>query len=146
MSGRRISQVDESTGEVVGSFVAVIRPKQKSSFQRHFTMNQDALMILVQNLKGEELRVFMMLLSELDYENYIQIQQTDIASKLDMQKQNVNRSIKRLLEIGVINEGPKIGRSRTYNLNASFGWKGTVTNHRKALKNGLCVIDGGLSR
>lgn len=146
MTGQRFSQFNESTGEVVGGFVAVIRPKQKSSFQRHFTMNQDALMILAQTLKGEELRVLMVLLSDLDYENYIQVQQTDIAQKLDMQKQNVNRAIKRLIEIEVINEGPKVGRSKTYNLNASFGWKGTVTNHRKALKNGLCVIDGGLSR
>ena len=33
---RRITQVDQTTGEELGGFVAVIRPKQKSSFQRHF--------------------------------------------------------------------------------------------------------------
>lgn len=146
MTGKRISQVDLSTGEVVGSFVAVIRPKQKSSFERHFTMNQDALMILAKNLKGEELRVLMVLLSELDYENYIQVPQMDIVEKLGMQRSNVSRSIKVLLDIGVILLGPKIGRSFSYRLNPQFGWKGTVTNHRKALKNGLCVIEGGLSR
>ncbi|PHL63237.1 hypothetical protein BMR52_20520, partial [Escherichia coli] len=42
---QRITQINDQ-GEIVGGFVAVIRPKQKSSFQRHFTMNQDALKIL----------------------------------------------------------------------------------------------------
>ncbi|MGK3681345.1 plasmid recombination protein, partial [Escherichia coli] len=41
---QRITQINDQ-GEIVGGFVAVIRPKQKSSFQRHFTMNQDALKI-----------------------------------------------------------------------------------------------------
>ncbi|MGK3681339.1 hypothetical protein ACSLOD_27975, partial [Escherichia coli] len=41
-----------------------------------------------------------------------------------------------LLDVGVIFEGPKVGRSKTYRLNEQFGWKGTVSNHKKALKNG----------
>ena len=48
-----------------------------------------------------------------------------------------------LLDVGVIFEGPKVGRSKTYRLNEQFGWKGTVTNHKKALKNGFSVIQGG---
>ncbi|EIT2341618.1 hypothetical protein L1O22_004870, partial [Salmonella enterica] len=50
---------------------------------------------------------------------------------------------KNLIEFGIILEGPKIGRSKTYRLNPQFGWKGTVSNHKKALKNGLSVIQGG---
>lgn len=145
MAEKRFAQIDESTGEVVGGFVAVIRPKQKSSFERHFTMNQDALSILAKELNGEELRVLLILLGSLDYENYIQIPQMDIVEALGMQKPNVSRAIKKLLEIGVILIGPKIGRSHSYRLNPKFGWKGTVTNHKRALKNGLCVIDGGLA-
>ncbi|EBJ1927858.1 hypothetical protein DP473_24880, partial [Salmonella enterica] len=58
-------------------------------------------------------------------------------------KTNVSRSIKGLINLGVIIEGPKIGRSKSYRLNPQFGWKGTVSNHKKALKNGLSVIQGG---
>lgn len=140
---KRFTQVDTSTGEEVGSFVAVIRPKQKSAFQRHFTMNQDALKILAKTLTGEQFKVLMILLADLDYENYIQVAQADIAESLDMQKTNVSRSVKVLLDLGVLLLGPKVGRSHSYRLNPQFGWKGTVSNHKKALKNGLSVIQGG---
>ncbi|KTJ55974.1 hypothetical protein ASU80_24880 [Enterobacter hormaechei subsp. xiangfangensis] len=140
---RKVTQVDLETGEDLGGFVAVIRPKQKSAFERHFTMNQAALELLAKTLTGEQFKVLMMLLASLDYENFIQVAQADIAEKLEMQKTNVSRSIKGLIDLGVIIEGPKIGRSKSYRLNPQFGWKGTVSNHKKALKNGLSVIQGG---
>lgn len=140
---KRIAQIDLDTGEELGGFVAVVRPKQKSSFQRHFTMNQAALITIANELNHDQMRVLMALLADLDYENFIQIAQIDVANALKMQKTHVSRAIKNLLEFGIILEGPKIGRSKTYRLNPQFGWKGTVTNHKKALKNGLSVINGG---
>ena len=140
---RRVTQVDIDTGEDLGGFVAVIRPKNKSSFQRHFTMYQAALLTIANELNHDQMRVLMALLADLDYENYIQVAQIDIAEALNMQKTHVSRAIKNLLEFGIVIEGPKIGRSKTYRLNPQFGWKGTVTNHKKALKNGLSVINGG---
>ncbi|EJY0535616.1 hypothetical protein OE853_004837 [Salmonella enterica] len=140
---RRVTQVDAETGVELGGFVAVIRPKQKSSFERHFTMNQAALKIIATELNHEQTKVLMMLLADLDYENYIQVAQIDIAESLTMKKSAVSRAIRHLLEFGIILEGPKIGRSKTYRLNPQFGWKGTVSNHKKALKNGLSVIQGG---
>ena len=82
---QRITQINDQ-GEIVGGFVAVIRPKQKSSFQRHFTMNQDALKILAKELTGEQFKVLMLMLADLDYENFIQIAQADIADALEMQR------------------------------------------------------------
>lgn len=140
---RRVTQIDLDTGEDLGGFVAVIRPKNKSSFQRHFTMNQAALLTIANELNHDQMRVLMALLADLDYENYIQVAQMDIAEALNMQKTNVSRAIKNLLEFGVVIEGPKIGRSKTYRLNPQFGWKGTVSNHKKALKHGLSIINGG---
>ena len=64
---QRITQINDH-GEIVGGFVAVIRPKQKSAFQRHFTMNQDALRILAKELTGEQFKVLMLMLADLDYE------------------------------------------------------------------------------
>ena len=142
---RRVTQLDLETGEDLGGFVAVIRPKRKSSFQRHFTMNQAALLTIANELNHDQMRVLMALLADLDYENYIQVAQIDIAEALNMQKTHVSRAVKNLLEFGIVIEGPKIGRSKTYRLNPQFGWKGTVTNHKKALKNGLTVINGGRS-
>jgi predicted transcriptional regulator len=142
---RRVTQIDLETGEDLGGFVAVVRPKQKSSFQRHFTMNQAALITIANELNHDQMRVLMALLADLDYENYIQVAQIDIANALRMQKTHVSRAVKNLLEFGIILEGPKIGRSKTYRLNPQFGWKGTINNHKKALTNGLSVIQGGLA-
>ena len=106
-------------------------------------MNQAALEIIATELSHEQTKVLMILLSDLDYENYIQVAQVDIAQKLKMQKTNVSRAMKNLMMMEIILEGPKIGRSKTYRLNPQFGWKGSVTNHKKALRNGLSVIQGG---
>ena len=142
---RRVTQIDLDTGEDLGGFVAVIRPKSKSSFERHFTMNQAALLTIANELNHDQMRVLMALLADLDYENYIQVAQVDIATALNMQKTHVSRAVKNLLEFGIVIEGPKIGRSKTYRLNPQFGWKGTVTNHKKALSHGLKIINGGKS-
>ncbi|MBY7467791.1 hypothetical protein K7A18_10620, partial [Escherichia fergusonii] len=90
---QRITQINDQ-GEIVGGFVAVIRPKQKPSFQRHFTMNQDALKILAKELTGEQFKVLMLMLADLDYENFIQIAQADIADALEMQKSHVCRAVR----------------------------------------------------
>ena len=63
------------------------------------------------------------LLEVLDYENLIQVNQAEIARDLGMQRQNVQRSIKRLMELGVILEGVKIGVSRSYRLNQASAGK-----------------------
>lgn len=144
MSGtKRFKQVDPSTGEEIDGFVAVIRPRQKSSFQRHITMNQDTMITMANDLNHEQFRVMFVLLADLDYENYIQIAQVDIAEALGMQRPHVSRAIKNLVLKGILIEGRKVGRSKTYRLNPNYGWKGTITNHDKALKNGLTIIDGG---
>lgn len=104
---RKVTQVDLETGEDLGGFVAVIRPKQKSSFERHFTMNQAALKIIATELNHEQTKVLMMLLADLDYENYIQVAQINIAESLAMKKSAVSRAIRHLLEFGIILEGAK---------------------------------------
>ena len=131
---KNIGQFDLNTGERIEGYIAVLQPKTKNGFTRHFTMNQDALDILADNLRGSEFRVLMKLLKWLDYENLIQIQQNEIAEELKMEKQNVNRSINKLIEVGILLKGPKIGKSCSYRLNPNFGWKGKAKNHRRALE------------
>ena len=73
-------------------------------------MNQAALITIANELNHDQMRVLMALLAELDYENYIQVAQMDIAEALTMQKTNVSRAVKNLIDFGIILEGPKIGR------------------------------------
>ena len=81
------------------------------------------------------------MLARLDYENLIQVNQAEVSEQVGMNRHNVNRSIKKLIELGVILEGVKIGISRSYRLNPNFGWKGSAKGHREeALHEHLKVI------
>ena len=47
------------------------------------------------------------MLARLDYENLIQVNQAEVAEQVGMNRHNVNRSIKKLIELGVVLEGVK---------------------------------------
>ena len=140
---KRLIQIDHDTGEVVvDGFVAYVVPKRKNGFQQGWlAMAQNGVEILAQSdLGANDFKVLMKLLSVLDYENLIQVSQADIARELDMHRQHVQRSIKRLIQLGIILEGVKIGISRSYRLNPSFGWKGSAKGHREALHEHLKIV------
>lgn len=133
--GRRLQQFDPSTGEVVDGYIAVIVPKRRNAFGDWHAMAQAAWeMIATADLGKEDFRVMAALMARLDFENLIQVPQSEVALKLGMQRQNVNRSIKRLIDLELILEGPKVGRSKTFRLNPSLGWKGSAKGHHQALK------------
>ena len=131
---KNITQVDSDTGEVIEGSLVWVPKKRVSPYERHFTMNQEGLLFLAKELNGEQFRVLMVILSELDYENFIHIVQADLTKKIDMDKGSFSKNLKKLVNIHLIIEGPKVGRSKTYRLNPEFGWKGSVRNHKQALK------------
>lgn len=147
---RRLHQVDVNTGEVMeDGYVAVLFPKRENGFgRRWFAMAQDALGSLMKLRRVEDFRTLMAMLKRLDYENLIQANQSEIARELEMDPAQVNRAVKRLVDLGALVEGPRIGVSRSYRLNPSFGWKGSARNHRQALQDrmraaGVSVVKGG---
>ena len=135
---KKIGFFDKESGEYCESYVAVIQPKRRNGFDGGWAaMAQTALDFLADNRKslGEEgFAVFAKLIGQMSHENFIQVNQTELGKELGMQRQNVQRAIKRLMALGVMLEGPKVGRCRTYRLNPHVGWKGSAANHKKALK------------
>ena len=129
---RHMQQIDQQTGEVIEGFVAYVVPKRKNGFQKGWmAMAQEAMMMLAQsNLTGNDMKVMWAMLARLDYENLIQVNQAEVAEQVGMNRHNVNRSIKKLIELGVVLEGVKIGISRSYRLNPNFGWKGSAKGQR----------------
>lgn len=89
----------------------------------NFGIKQDMLDILATNLKGSDFRVLMKLLKHLNYKNFTQIEQIEIGEALAMRKQNVNRAINRLIKVGILLKGPRVGKSCTYRLNSHFSIK-----------------------
>ena len=104
---RHMQQIDHQTGEVVEGFVAYVVPKRKNGFQKGWmAMAQEAMMMLAQsNLTGNDMKVMWAMLARLDYENLIQVNQAEVSEQVGMNRHNVNRSIKKLIELGVILEG-----------------------------------------
>jgi DNA-binding transcriptional ArsR family regulator len=130
MKRRNIASVDQDTGEVLDGVVVYCGVKQ-NPYSTGWVMNsQEALELLAtdKDLKGETYRVLLLLLSRLDFENWIQVTQNEISEKLETKKPNVSRAISVLEEKGIILRGPKVGRSYAFRLNPYYGWKGKVKN------------------
>ena len=130
MRRKKIASVDQFTGEVLEGVVVYCGVK-RNPYSTGWIMNsQQALEVLAtdKDLTGENYRVLLLLLSRLDFENWIQVTQAEISKKLNMKKQNVSRAISILESKEIIFRGPKVGRTYSFRLNPDFGWKGKVTN------------------
>lgn len=142
---------DVRTGEVQEGTLLWVPKKARSQFGRDwFQMAQDTLKVLNQHRKTlgmEGMAVFNALLSRLDFENFIQVSQTEIAAELQMRPSNVSRAIKKLIEHGFLKTGPKVGKSHTFQLHPELAWKGKSQNHfgarEKARQANWTIIDGG---
>lgn len=89
---------------------------------------QDGFEFLAKSkLNGEALKVLLMLMGRMDYENIIRISQKEIGDVLGMQKQNVGRAMKALRESGFLANAD----FRAVKLNSDIGWKGTVQSLRE---------------
>jgi hypothetical protein len=85
-------------------------------------------------LDGTTFRVLHKLIAILDMDNLIAINQSDLASQMGLQKQNLGRAIKKLLAEEILIEGAKLGQHKSYRLNAYYGWKGSTESHNAALE------------
>ena len=120
---RQLGQVDLETGELLKGVTVWVKIKRSPYVNGFFMANQEALLTLAQDkeITGECYRVLFVLLTELDYENYIYIPQKEIGKKLGIRPQNVHRAVKVLLQKGIL-----LSNERGYRLNHNYGWKGNV--------------------
>lgn len=155
MAVKRTDFVDCETGEILAGSVAMLVPQRiPNGFQEGwFSMSQAQLKVFIEHRKElglEGFSVLMALLQKLDFQNMILVSQSELGRELGMHRQNVNAAIKKLVAMGAIIEGPKAGQNRTYQLDPSFGWKGSGKEHQKALRTsekakakGFSVVNGG---
>lgn len=141
MPNKRIDIMDGDTGQIELEGLLVWTPRKTRSIfskQGYCTMSQEAAEWLAeQNLSGEAYRVIWKLLAYLDMENWININQSEMAESMGLRKQNFSRTMKTLVEKQIILEGPKVGRQKTYRLNPYIGWKGSNESHVTALSDHL---------
>ncbi len=138
MPTMRMGSVDLSTGEIMKGTTIWVGPKIRSPYGSRFYMsNQDALKAIAKDpeITGQILRIFLYLCSRLDFENYLQVPQIEIAQKLKIGPTRVSEAIALLLRKSIIMQGPKVNSSSVFRLAPHYGWKGKVTNLHKARAN-----------
>jgi biotin operon repressor len=104
---------------------------------------QDMLGKAVKELNNKELKVFNYMLSIMDFENWINVPQKEIAKEIGIHKVDVSRAIKGLKEKGYI-EIIKKGRENYYRIRPEVAWKGTEREHLKILRKNNPLIDEAL--
>lgn len=144
---KQIEQVDLETGEVMQGCMVWI-PQRPKLTERWFMAFQDAFEELAKDreITSEPRRVLDYLFSKLDFENFIQQSQQDIARALGMHKSQVSEAVKLLVRKQIVLEGPKVGRSKCYRLNPNYGWKGKVKGLQEYRREQLQVIQGGKAK
>lgn len=131
MSTRRLGTVDLDTGELIEGINVWCPTGKKNGFQllygwRYCIMAQDAMTMIAadKEITGATLKVFVYMAGRLDFENYIRIQQTEIAEALHMYKPDVSKAVKLLEGKNILLRGPKVGQSYSWRMNPNFGYKG----------------------
>ncbi len=124
----------EETGEIKQYIITPAKPKKAPKGDWVMMFQEGARSIAKMNLKGESMRVYMILLSKLDYENWLRFRQKDIADELDMKTPNVSRAMKELVDNGIIIRGPKVSNAYAYRLDPSFAFRGKDVNISKVRK------------
>lgn len=122
---------DKNTGEVFDDKVPMLVSRRRTAFtgiygDRFMIVAQEALVKIASDpeMTMEPTKVFMYLFSKLDFDNYIQVPQVQIAKDLRMKASNVSTAIKKLEKKGILLQGPKHGRSKFWRLNPEYGYKG----------------------
>ncbi len=138
------TMADKRTGEILdsknGCFMYIpFRDKLKEDWFMAFS---EAFKSLAKDrdLRGEPRSILDYLFSILSFENFIAIEQSHISKDLNIDKANVSKSIKILIDKGILEKGPKIGKTWSYKLNPFYAWKGSVKNLQDARKKHLKVV------
>lgn len=91
-------------------------------------------------LTQTEYRVRDYLMGTIGLGNYVYVNQAEVARELNVHRISVVNAIKRLIELGILIQGPKSGRSNTYMVNPAFCFSGGLGNgiqkRKEAIENG----------
>lgn len=125
-----IDRISSARNEEI--FVYFGRKKIKN--ERWIMAFQDRLIDIAKDTEIDPVdkNLLMYFFGKLDWENYLQVTQDEIAKDLKMRQPNVARSIKALINRGYI-EKRKIGRNNVYRISKDFVWKGKVSLRSKVV-------------
>ncbi len=99
----------------------------KNAHTRVFS--EEALGLAVdRDFSGTDLRVFLALIGNLDYENILNISQQELQQQLSISQADISKSIKKLISKGYLQIVDKIGRRNIYMVNPNVAFKSRAKN------------------
>jgi len=153
-----ITYYDKDTGEILASVdpeELVKKLEWKDKRKRSKAINefyggkvmifQEILKKAPKELTEGELRVFNYMLGVMDFENWINIPQKQIAKEIGIHPVTVSKIVKQLAEKGYI-EIYKKGRENYYRIRPEVAWKGTEREHLKVLRRNNPLLDEALKK
>lgn len=85
-------------------------------------------------LTQTEYRVRDMLLGSIGLGNWAIVNQSEIARQIRVHRSDVSKAILKLIELGIVIRGDKIGRNSQYMINPAFCFKGRIEEGQKYVK------------
>jgi len=153
-----ITFYDKEVGEVLASVdpeelvkILAWRDKRKRSkvineiYGRKVMVFQKILERASKELTEGELRVFNYMLGVMDFENWINIPQKQIAKEIGIHPKTISRIVNSLAGKGYI-EIYKKGRENYYRIRPEVAWKGTEREHLKILRNNNPILNEVLKK
>lgn len=131
---RERTYIDSQTGEMF-DLVAVPRSTSNHIGGAFVMLTQAAVLDVAKrtDLTDGDLRLLLALLGRLNWENWLMLDITELATEIGRGRDKTSKGIKRLVDAGVLHRGPKAGRSWTYRLDPELGWKGHPAARPKAI-------------
>lgn len=132
--------IDHQTGEIIPLTILQTRAKEVYDFQEHgkdwMAMTLRAAEILSTVRIGEQAqRVMWALIARVEFENRIAVPQAELAEKLNMSRQEISAAMKKLVELGAIEQTGQIGTMKVWRINPAWAWRGKAKSHKEAMKN-----------
>jgi predicted transcriptional regulator len=72
-------------------------------------------------LDGVDLRVFLYLSARVGFQEFVHVAQVELAATLGRRKEHISRSIRKLMERGLIVPSPKGSRASEWRFNPEYG-------------------------
>ena len=88
-------------------------------------------------LTQTEYRVRDMLLGSIGLGNWAIVNQAEIARRIRVNRADVSKAIKRLIELGIVIQGGKVGRNNQYMISPAFCFKGSIGEGQKLVKEAI---------
>lgn len=133
----------EETKEDVVIPVYLTKPKAKKYEARWLLLWQDeatqtGVSMIEQAIDGRltatDYRVRDYMLCKVGIGNFVHFNQSEAGRVLGIDQAHISRSVKKLVDMGIVLEGPKAGKFHTYQLNPALAFSGGLGNGINARK------------